>query len=167
VDQRSSFHTARCGQLAQRGLDRRRIEAVERCQTATKLSDVLGHSRWPKVLRDGRFVVGDRVGEEESPEACEVAETFGAWLQQLEDRKEPRPPRGDEIVLPQAGRLERRPQTRRELARREPHDVLLIEPIQLFWIEDSVAAADARERERRDELVAREQLLVAAPRRPA
>ena len=53
-----------------------------------------------------------------------------------------------------------------ELVGRQPGNVLLVEPVELFGVEDGVAAADAFERERCDQLVAREQFLVAA-RRPS
>ena len=49
--------------------------------------------------------------------------------------------------------------------RRQPHEMLLIEPIQLR-IEHGVSAADPLERKSRDQLVAREDFLVVA-RRPA
>ena len=53
-----------------------------------------------------------------------------------------------------------------KIRRRQPHDVLLVEPVELVLAEDGVAAADAFERERGDELVAREDLLIGS-RRPA
>ena len=50
-----------------------------------------------------------------------------------------------------------------QVVARQPGDVLLVEPLELLGIEDGVPAADALEREARDQLVAREHLLVAAP----
>ena len=65
---------------------------------------------------------------------------------------------------PETGRFELRTHPRQQLVGREPRQVLRVEPVELLGIEDGVAAADALEREARDELVAREASLVAAGR---
>ena len=75
--------------------------------------------------------------------------------------------RAEITVAPETRGFEPRLETRGELVRRQPHDVLLVEPVELFGVEHGVAAADPLERERRDELVAREQLAIAAAGRPA
>ena len=48
-----------------------------------------------------------------------------------------------ECIAPQAGRLDGRTEPSQYLDSRKPHDVLLIEPVELLGIEDGVAAADA------------------------
>ena len=65
---------------------------------------------------------------------------------------------------PQTGVGEERLHACGEIAGGQPADVLLIEPVELVLTEDGVAAADALERERGDELVAREELLIVAGR---
>ena len=69
-------------------------------------------------------------------------------------------------LVPHARRVEERADAHRELIRREPRDVLRVEPVELLGVEDDVATADAVEREDGAELLTREQLLVRA-RRPA
>src|SRR6185369_8769296 len=64
------------------------------------------------------------------------------------------------------GRSEQRLQPLRELVRREPHDVLLVEPLELLGIENRIAAADTVERKQLDQLVLTEQLAVARSGRP-
>jgi hypothetical protein len=67
-------------------------------------------------------------------------------------------------VRPQTGGLQFRTDTPDQVVSGQPRDVLRVEPVELLGIEDSVAAADALERETRNQLVAREDLLVAAGR---
>src|SRR5262245_4778545 len=132
---------------------------------------MLGCALDAQVLVDRGFVVLDGVAgrEEELAQRGEVVEPTDAWPQQLEDREEPRAAVADELVAPQALRLERRLDAGRELVRREPRDVLLIEPVELLLVEDRVPSADAFQREQRDELVAREDLAIRGGRagRPA
>ena len=49
---------------------------------------------------------------------------------------------------------------RGEIDERQTHDVLLVEPVEFVLAEDGIPTADAFEREGRDELVAREELLI-------
>src|SRR6266540_497657 len=65
-----------------------------------------------------------------------------------------------------ASGFEKRLQPRNQLFVRERQQMLLIEPVELFRVEDGVSAADAFEREPIDQLACRKQLLIAA-RRPA
>src|SRR5205085_7303195 len=63
--------------------------------------------------------------------------------------------------------LEERLQTAAEFVWRQARDVLLVHPIELLGVEHSVTAGDAVEIEGFGELIEREQLAVAAARRPA
>ena len=72
----------------------------------------------------------------------------------------------DSGIAPEAGVPEERRDAVRELAGRQPHHLLLVEPIELVGIEDRVSAADALERETVHELRLREELLVR-PGRPS
>ena len=65
-------------------------------------------------------------------------------------------------VAPELCRLEERLEANGQLAGRQPRDVLLIEPVQLLWIEHRVAAADSPQRELRHQFVPREDLAVRA-----
>ncbi len=69
--------------------------------------------------------------------------------------------------LPQTGCLKERLHAPGELVGRQAHDVLLVEPLQLFRTKDGVAAADAVERKSIDQLVFAKQLAVAGAGRPS
>ena len=112
-------------------------------------------------------VVLDLIDEEEPALRDEVVQTLDARLQQLEHRKEPGVPIREVGLVPESCLPERRLETPRELVGRQAHDVLLVEPVELLLIEDGVAAADAVERERLDQLLPAEQLAVAGTGRPA
>ena len=98
-------------------------------------------------------VVIDLLHEEQPAVVDELTEFPGARLQQFDDALAARRAR----CRPKLSR--HRPASRSsgvrrddQLAGRQPHDVLLVEPVELLGIEDGVAAADALEREALDEL---------------
>src|SRR3989441_9877433 len=105
------------------------------------------------MLVDRRGIEFDRANEEESSVCGEIVEALRARLQQLEDREEPRVTLAEIVVAPESGGFERGLDSARELVGREPHDVLLIEPIQFLGIEHRIPAADAIERERLHDVV--------------
>ena len=74
--------------------------------------------------------------EEETALHDEVAHPFHARPEQIDDREEPGVAIADELVPPQPLGLEERFEAARELIRRETHDVLLVEPVELLGIED-------------------------------
>ena len=80
---------------------------------------------------------------------------------------EPLPPLVLERVVPEPLFEEQRLDAARDLVAREPRDVLAVEPLELLGVEHGVARADAVERERLHQFLAREQLAVAFARRPA
>src|SRR5581483_2340702 len=104
--------------------------------------------------------------EKETAELREVAKPLRARLQQLQNGEQPRMAARHVLVVPEPVGLEPRLDASRELVRRHPPQMVLVEPLELLGIENGVAAADAVEREHRRELVAREDLAIAAPRRP-
>src|SRR6185436_19725180 len=116
------------------------------------------------MLVDRGCVVLQRIAEEEASLRREIVEPLRARLQQFEYRVEPRVPIAEVLVAPDTGLLERRFEPARELVRGDPHEMLLIEPVELLGIEDRVSPADPFERERRDQLIAREQLAIVAGR---
>src|SRR5438445_3286209 len=164
MNERSGFHTTRLGRSAQCGLDRDRIERGQRLERGRKREEMFPHSVDPHVPGDRSFVVRDRVREEEATLRDEVAEPPRPRLEQLEHRKKPRVPISKIRVVPEIFGSEPRLQTSAELVRREPRHVLLVEPIELLGIEHGVAAADALDRKRVDELLAREELAIVAGR---
>src|SRR6185503_15548257 len=86
--------------------------------------------------------------------------------QQFEHREEPAVLLAQKRWIPQASFFETRTNARRQLLRRKRDDVVLIEPVELLRIEDRTAAADSRQVEDFGEFLAREQLAIAATRRP-
>ena len=106
-------------------------------------------ARRAQMLVDRGRVVLDRVAEEQRALRGEIVEPLGARSQQLEHGEEPRVSIAEIVVVPQPGGFEPRLDADRELVRREPHDVLLVEPVELLRVEHGVAAADAVEREAR------------------
>src|SRR5580765_182082 len=155
VNQYSRLHTPRLGCRTQRRFHRRLIEVLEPGERRVERSEMLAHSLDPYVLVDRGLVVLDRIRKEEASVHHEIVEPFDARLQQLDDGEQPRVPIAEILVLPQAGRGKQRFQPARQLDWRQQRHVLLVEPVDLFRIEDRIAAADTFERERAHQLVAR------------
>src|SRR5262245_61247267 len=97
------------------------------------------------MLRHGSLLIFDLVREKVAPERRELIEPLRARLQQLQHRFQPGAPALPKPLVPAPRRLEPRPHLLDELARREPHQVLLIHPIELLAVENGAAAADAVE----------------------
>ena len=131
---------------------------------ASSAAQMLVHTRRAQVLRRPRpRRTRSSSVKKNRPSVDEIVEPLRARLQQLEHGEKPRVPIA-EIARRSTARAASNDgfSRARELVRREPHQVLLVEPVELLGVEDRVAAADALERERRDELVAREHLPIVA-----
>src|SRR5437773_1699065 len=89
----------------------------------------------PQVLVHRGLIEINAIGKQEPSLIDEIPQALDTWLEELDHGIEPRPPLAQVRVVPQAGGLEERPDTRRELRRRQLHDVLLIEPVQLLGVE--------------------------------
>src|SRR5438876_1774266 len=143
MNERSRLHTSRLGDQPQRRLDRGRIERAQLRARCVECDEMLTHSA--QMLVDGFRVVLDRVSKKEASLRGEISETFDARLQQLEHGKEPRVTISKVRLIPESGGLKPRLHSPRELVGRQPHHVLLVEPVELVRIEDGVAAADTLE----------------------
>ena len=142
------------------------IEALGLRTSRRERAQVRAHSRDGKVLLHRGLVESDGLIEERTAIVDELAELLRPRLKERHHAQEPLALVAVEGRPPQTGVGEERLHACGEIAGGQPADVLLIEPVELFLTEDGVAAADALERERGDELVAREELLVSS-RRPA
>ena len=94
--------------------------------------------------------------------ATKSAKLVRARLEQI-NRLRPGAARSASASLARPAASRSGPEPGQNLVPAQPHDVLLVEPVELLRIEHGVAAADALEREPRDEFVAREHFLIAAP----
>src|SRR5205823_13402971 len=92
----------------------------------------------------------------------ELVELLDARLEQREHGGNPFRLRCLQRLAPQSGLAQPRFNPLEQRCRRQPSDVLLVEPVELLRIEHGVAAADPVEREERDQLVSREELAIAA-----
>ena len=131
-------------------------------------------STWPieiggrQVLADRFRIVIDRGRQERRGLADEFGQSPHAWQHQPQHALQPLPPAlGVDTRRPQSGRLQQRLHTRDEIVRIQPREVLRVEPVELLGIEDGGAPADAVERKRRNQLVARHHLAIAPGDHPS
>src|SRR4051812_49760001 len=92
-------------------------------------------ARRPQVLVDGSRVVLDSIEKEHRTLIGKIDEASSAWTQQLEDGEEPRMSVAEIFLAPRPCRFQPRFHAQREIVRGEPHDVLLVEPVELFSVE--------------------------------
>src|SRR5689334_12587458 len=105
------------------------------------------------MLLHGLRVERYRVIEKETAEHRELIEPLRTHLQEFEYGREPCTAIPEVLVAPQSGFEKERTEAARELVWRQPHHVLLIEPVQLLGIEHGVSATDPRQIEHILELV--------------
>ena len=94
------------------------------------------------LLNRSRIVL-NRIGEKRPCQTDEILELLRARPHEIEDLFEPRPPRAAVLLAPQPGLLEHRAHAPGKVVEAHPHEVLAVEPIELFRIEDGVARTDA------------------------
>ena len=161
MDEGARLDAARVSKPSQRLLQCRLVERVRRRIRLALRAEVCREVRRREVFRHRRRVVVRRRVEEGFELLDELGQPPRARSQQ---RQHARPPVC--FVRCRIG-AEKRLQSVHELGVGQPQQVLMVEPVELLGVEHGVAAADAVEREGRDELVTGEQLPVALARRPA
>src|SRR5262249_37504371 len=107
------------------------------------------------------------VREEQPPPLDEVVQSSGTGPEQFQYARKPGGTLVSIALAPEAGVAKQRFHPLRQVVHRHARDVLLVEPLELLWIEYRVASADALERESADKLLAGEDLFITASRRPA
>src|SRR3954453_24197114 len=100
--------------------------------------------------------------EERLRRVHQLGEVFSPWFHQFEDARDPRRFASRQAVAPESARLQAPLNSPKQLRARQTCDVLLVEPVQFFRVEDGIPAADALEGKERHELVLIKDLAVVA-----
>src|SRR5262245_4971938 len=114
------------------------------------------------MFRNRRWIVLHMLLKERTHLLDELIEFLHSRPDQFNQADKPFAPIAGELGAPESRLTQDRLETPRELVDRQPQDVLLVEPVKLLRAEDSVPAADTLERERRDQLIACEELSIVA-----
>src|SRR4051812_9014185 len=114
------------------------------------------------MLSHGGAVVVNRPLEKGAHLVRELIELFHPRPDEVDETQEPVVTGASELGCPEARVAQCGLYTPRQFVERQPLNVLLIEPVELLWIEDRVATADPFKRERCNQFVAREQLAIVS-----
>ena len=143
------------GGRAQGGLDLSGAEPRQSVELFRQARERLTE-RCGQVLLASGLVDVHRVDQKRTELVDELIEVLDPRLQQIDDPRDPSPSSVSSAARHRSASRSRPLIRLEQVERGKTGDVLLVEPVQFFGVEDGVAAADAIEREQRDQLVPRE-----------
>src|SRR5215813_12164473 len=102
---------------------------------------MFGHAVAMDMSCDRTGVILEAIREKKAPVFQKVVEPACARLDQLQHGKKPGVTLGQQRSVPETGGLKQWLEAERQLVGSEATDVLLVEPVELFSVEDGITTA--------------------------